>query len=400
MKKPELMSPVKNLASLEACKNYADAVYFSVDNLSMRAGLQDINLKNLGSFVNKCHSYKIKNYLVVNSVLYNSDLVQAEKIIKKSKQVKVDAVIVWDPAAIVLAKKYKVPFIISTQANISNYQSALFYKKLGARRVVLAREMNLKQIKELKKKVGKLEVETFIHGAMCYSISGRCLLSAYLYNKSANCGACAQPCRKQWVLSDTEGHKIVNEGKYFLSAKDLCMIKYVPELIRAGVDSFKIEGRKRDPRYIEITARCYREAIDSYFANTFTQQKVEHWQMELTEVYNRGFSTGFYFGDPGYEGISYDEVNNLSPSKKILLGEVKKYYPKLRVAEINFSHQGLEQGEEIVIENSDNYFSQTASSIQIDSNEVLVVKKGQLAGMLVYKSVKKGDKIYKLVSRY
>ncbi|NQU83341.1 MAG: U32 family peptidase, partial [Parcubacteria group bacterium] len=355
--KPEIMSPIKNWASLEACKNYADAVYFSVSSLNMRANSKAITLVSLNRFVKKCHNYNIKAYLAVNCTLYNNDLKKAEKIIKKAKQVGVDAVIVWDPAAIIMAKKEKIPFFISTQANISNLKTVDFYKKLGAKRVVLAREVSLKQIEEIKKK-SKIEIETFVHGAMCVSESGRCILSAYLYGTSANCGACAQPCRKQYILEDEEGNKIVNQGKYFMSAKDLCMIEYIPELIKAGIDSFKIEGRQRDPRYIEITSRCYREAVDACLAGTYTKAKIKKWKQELTGVYNRGFSTGFYFSKPGPQGISYEKADNLSPVKKVLLGEVKHYFSKLGVAIVNFNHKGARINQEIIIEGNTTYLKQ------------------------------------------
>lgn len=394
MTKPEIMSPIKNLASLAACKDYADAVYFSVASLSMRAGLKSITLANLGKFVKKCHNYNIKAYLTVNCVLYNNDLAKAKQIITKAKQVGVDAVIVWDPAAIELARQTKLTFFISTQANVSNWRSALFYKKLGAQRVVLAREITLKQIKELKKKVGKLEIETFIHGAMCYSISGRCLLSAYLYGLSANCGVCAQPCRKQYTLTDKEGKQIVNEGKYFMSAKDLCMIEHIPKLIEAGIDSFKIEGRKRDPRYIATVARCYREAVDAYFSRTFTKVKVKQWKEQLADVYNRGFSSGFYFGVPSKQGISYNKADNLSAVKKVLLGEVKHYFSKLSVATVKFSHRGVQVGQEIVIEGNTTYFKQEVGSIESGGKAVKRAKKGDEVGLKVINRVRNGDNVY------
>ena len=214
MKKPEIMSPIKNWASLEACKKYADAVYFGIADLSLRARTNSLTLKDVSKFVLECHEYGIKAYMTINSVIYNNDIEIAEKIVKKAKEARVDAIIVWDLAVIEIAKKEKIPFIISTQANVSNYKTAEFYKKLGAKRVVLARELTLKQIKEIKNKVN-IEIETFIHGAMCVAISGRCILSAYLFNKSSNCGSCAQPCRKLWKLSDDRGNEFETEGKYF-----------------------------------------------------------------------------------------------------------------------------------------------------------------------------------------
>ena len=396
IKKPEVMSPIRDWASLEACKNYADAVYFGVSDLTMRANANAFSLQNMGKFVKECHKYNIKAYLTVNAVAYNPDIPKAEKVIKKAKAVGVDAVIVWDPAVIEICREYKQKFFISTQANISNWKTALFYKKLGAARVVLAREMTLKQIKELKKKVGKFEIETFVHGAMCMSVSGRCLLSSYLYGKSANCGACAQPCRKEWYLSDDEGNKVATEGKYFMNAKDMCLIEYIPELIKAGIDSFKIEGRRRDPRYIEVTARCYREAVDAYFDGTFTKDKAKKWKKELEGVYNRGFSTGFYFGTPGKDGISYDHSGNISTTRKLMVGYVKKYYSKIDVAEISLESRGLKIGENLMIEGNTTYLNQIVESIQKEGKDFKSGKKGELVGVKVGKRVRRNDKVFVL----
>lgn len=397
MKKPELMSPIRDWASLEACKNYADAVYFGVTELSMRSA-SGIKKSELKAFVDKCHFYGIKAYLTVNSVVYNQDIKKAENLVKKAKKEGVDAIIVWDPAVIQIARKEKMPFIVSTQANISNYESALFYKKLGAKRVVLAREMTLKQIKELKKKV-KIEVEVFVHGAMCMAISGRCILSAYLYGKSANCGSCAQPCRKEWKLSDEEGNAVSNVGKYFLSAKDLCMIEFVPELIKAGLDSFKIEGRRRDPKYIEVVSRCYREAIDSYFDKTFTDEKVKKWKEELSSVYNRGFSTGFYFGTPGKDGISYEKADNVSSEKKLLVGYVTHYYPRVKSGAVTLNHLDLKVGDRIIVEGSNTYIEQEVKSIQVENKDIKRGKKGQEVAIVFDDVVRKNDKVFILQKR-
>jgi len=397
MKKPELMCPIQNWASLEACKEYADAVYFGVDSLSLRAS-SGIKALELPAFVKQCHSYGLKAYLTVNSAVYNPDIEKAEKLVKKAKKGGIDALIVWDPAVIDLARKNKVPFIVSTQANISNYKSALFYKSLGAKRVVLAREMTLKQIKELKKKA-KMEIEVFVHGAMCVAVSGRCILSAYLYGKSSNCGSCAQPCRKEWILSDEEGNKISNEGKYFMSAKDLCMIEFIPELIEAGIDSFKIEGRRRDPKYIEVASRCYREAIDAYFSKTFTEEKAKKWKRELSSAYNRGFSTGFYFGTPGKEGISYDKADNVSLLKKTLAGYVTHYYPKVKSASVSLDHLNLKIGDRIVIEGAHIFLEQDVSSIQLLNKNVKMGKKGEEIAIAVVGMVREKDKVFLLTKR-
>ena len=393
MKKPELMSPIKNWASLEACKDYADAVYFAASSLSMRQRSNNIRLNELKKFVDKCHEYKIKAYLTVNCAIYNNDIKTAEKIIKKAKETKVDALIVWDPAVIDLAKKYKIKFFISTQANVCNWMSANFYKKLGASRIVLAREMTLKQIKELKKKV-KINIEVFVHGALCYSVSGRCLLSSYIYGKSANRGMCYQPCREKWTLTNKNGKQVTTSGKYFLSAKDICMIEHVPQLIKLGIDSFKIEGRRRDTKYIEVVSRCYREAIDSFFNKTFTKEKIEKWKKELSSVYNRGFSTGFFFGVPGKEGITYDYSGNISKTKKIRIGEVVHYWPKINVASIKLRDRGIKVGEKIIIEGTKTFIEQEVDSIQIDGKDIKEAKKGDNIGIKTRSMTRKGDNVF------
>lgn len=396
MKKPELMCPIRDWVSLEACKDYADAVYFGVSDLSLRANANALTIRDMSRFVKKCHSYKIKAYLTINAVLYNEDIPKAEKLIKKAKVAGVDAVIVWDPAAIEIARKQKMTFFISTQANISNWQTAKFYEGLGAKRIVLAREMSLKQIKELRKKVN-IEIETFVHGAMCMAISGRCVLSGYLYGKSANCGACAQPCRKEWMLTDSEGNKISVDGKSFMSAKDLNMIAHVPELIKAGIDSFKIEGRRRDPRYIGITARCYREAIDAYFDKTYTKEKITGWNDELSRIYNRGYSTGFYFGVPGPEGIGFDKSDNLSLVKKIATGIVLNYFPRIGVAEIRLNQRGLRVGETILIEGKTTFLEQKITSLEMENTPVEKANKGQDVAVKLNKKVRAGDRVAVLV---
>lgn len=392
------MSPIKNWASLEACKKYADAVYFGIADLSLRARTNSLTLKDVPKFVSKCHEYGIKAYMTINSVIYNNDINTAEKIVKKAKEAKVDAIIVWDLAVIEIIKKEKIPFIISTQANVSNYKTAEFYKKLGAKRVVLARELTLRQIKEIKNKVD-IEIETFIHGAMCVAISGRCILSAYLFNKSSNCGSCAQPCRKLWKLSDDKGNEFETEGKYFLNAKDICMIEFVPELIKAGIDSFKIEGRRRDPKYIEATARCYREAVDAYYNKTFTKEKVDAWKKELSEVYNRGFSTGFYFGEPGSEGISYNKADNVSKYEKVLVGHVTHYYPKIGVALINLKHEGLKLDENIQIEGDKTFIEQKVESMEMDNKEIKKARKGEEIAIQVKEKVFNNDNVFILKER-
>jgi putative protease len=393
VRKIELMCPIRDWASLEACKEYADAVYFGVADLSLRANAGAIKQSEIPKFVKECHRFGLKAYLTVNSAVYDADLTKADRLVVLAKKAAVDAIIVWDPAIIQLAQQHEIPFIISTQANVSNWQSAEFYRKLGAKRVVLARELTLKQIKDISKKT-KIELEAFAHGAMCYAISGRCLLSANMYGKSANCGVCGQPCRKRWTLTDDEGNQVDTEGKYFLSAKDLCMIGFIPELIKSGVQAIKIEGRRRDPLYVRTTAKCYREAIDAYYAGTYDCDKIAKWIAELKTVYNRGFSTGFYFGTPGKEGISLDKADNLSPTRKILAGSVAHYYPKAGVAVVALKSAGLKLGDEIVIEGPKTFIEQQVESMEVRNKPVKSAEKKSEVGVKIAGPVKINDLIF------
>ncbi len=386
------MSPIKSKSSLQACKSYADAVYFSVDDFSMRAKA-NLTLKDLPGFVSSCHKNNIKAYLALNSVIYNNDLAKLEKIVQKAKKSKIDALIVWDLATIELTKSYNLPFIISTQANVSNFKAAQFYEKLGAKRIVLARELSLEQIKEIKKKT-KIEIEVFVHGAMCLAISGRCTLSAYFENKSANKGSCYQLCRREWTMLDKYNNKLITTGKYFLSPKDLCMIEYIPELIESGIDAFKIEGRNRDNQYIKTTARIYKQAINDYYNKDYSKKKAQGWKKELKKVYNRNFTTGFYFGQPTSSGINFNHSGNAGSLKKLLLGQVVHYYSKEKVAVISLIHKSLEIGEKISIEGKTTFFEQEVNSIQVNNQIIEKGEKGQEIGIKVKKQVRENDKVF------
>ncbi len=259
---PELVVGVRNLAAFSAGKDHVDAVYFSVDRFSLRARAKDFTLDNLEKFTDKVKESGLKSYLAVNTVVYPEDLPAMSSVLEGAENAHVDAVIAWDPAVIQAALDRGLRVHISTQANVSNWQAAEFYRKLGASRVVLSRELSLKQIKDIRQHTS-IELEVFVHGAMCQAISGRCYLSAYLLGKSANCGECNQPCRWQWTLNGEDGVQVELGGKYLLSSKDLCMIEHIPELIETGVDAFKIEGRLRNTSYTSTVSGCYRQALEA-----------------------------------------------------------------------------------------------------------------------------------------
>ncbi len=250
--KYELLAPAGDFAMLQTAVNAgADAVYFGLKEFSLRANAGNFQLRDLNKINNICAEKKVRKYLTLNSIIYSNELKKIEEIIKKVKG-KVDAIICWDLGVIQICKKYKIPFHVSTQASISNIESAKFYKNLGAERIILARELNLKQIKEIINEVA-IPVETFIHGAMCLAVSGRCLMSQFLFNRSANRGECIHPCRRSYTIKDTqEGYELEVENNHVLSAKDLCTLPFIEDLKKAGITCFKIEGRNREPKYTKM----------------------------------------------------------------------------------------------------------------------------------------------------
>ncbi len=395
MKKPELLLPVRSWPNLMTALPYANAVYFGAKSLNMRARGGNFNLSEIKKVVKECHKKGIKAYLAVNSIIYPKDERILEKIMDAAKNAKVDAIICWDGAVIEAAKKRKLHIHVSTQANVSNAEAAKMYKALGAERVVLARECSLSDIRKIKKESG-MEIETFVHGAMCVSISGRCYLSSYLYGKSANCGECLQPCRQKWILTNEDNKEIVCEGKHLMSVKDLCMIEHIPKLVKAGIGSFKIEGRLRDARYVEIAGRCYREALDAFFGGNFTRKKVQAWIKELENAYNRGFSTGFYFSTPGKKEFTYDSSNSHAKSARKLVGIVTHFYPRVSVAAVRLV-SGVRTGDEIIIEGKTSYSRQSIESMEKSGKHLERASKGETVGIKLKDKARKNDSVYAVV---
>ncbi|WP_440956084.1 peptidase U32 family protein [Methanosarcina sp. Mfa9] len=390
---PELIMGVRNLAGLEACARYADAVYFSTDRLSLRARAREITLENLGAFTEEVRARGLRAYLAVNSTVNEERIGEASEVVEAASDAGVDAIIAWDPAVILRAGKAGLPVHISTQANVTNHETAEFYRGLGAKRIVLSRELSLEEIRQVREN-SEVEIEAFVHGAMCMAVSGRCHLSAYILGKSGNCGECTQPCRWEWELHGENGIVAESRGKYLLSAKDLCMIGHVPELVEAGISAFKVEGRLRDPGYLETVSRCYREAIAAYEKGDYTPEKVEAWSRGLASVYNRGFSTGFYFGVPGLEGFSPEKGMNASDNKRRAAGIVTNYYPKAGAAAVRLLEEGLAVGDEILIEGSTTYLRQQVRSVKKEGLLLDRAEKGDEVGLSVEGKVRENDRIY------
>jgi U32 family peptidase len=346
---PELMAPAGNWTMLSAVvKSGADAVYFGVDKLNMRAKATNFKLEELEEITSFCRKNKVKTYLTLNSIVLEDEITELDEIISAAKKAGVDRIICWDLSVIQKCKEYEMPFCISTQASVSNSPGVDFYKKLGAVRVVLARECSLEEIKKIRERTD-IEIEAFIHGAMCIAVSGRCFMSHHLFGKSANQGECIQPCRREYEIYDKTIDKSLLIGEdYVLSPNDLCTIEFIDELIEAGINSFKIEGRKRSPEYAAKVVSVYRKAIDLYFQGQLNTKIKKDFFKELESVYNRGFSSGFYYGKPGSADYA-DIYGSKATTRKVFVGKVLNYYKKARAAYISIDSGSLKLQDEILV---------------------------------------------------
>jgi len=387
MKKYELLAPAGDFAMLvTAIKAGADAVYFGLQEFSMRATAKNFTIKDLEEINKICKPNKIKKYLTLNTIIYNKEIPELEKIIKQVKS-KIDAIICWDIAVIQLCKKHKIPFFISTQASVSNSESAKFYKKLGAKRIVLARELNLKQIKEISKII---DVECFAHGAMCVSVSGRCLTSQFLFNKSANRGQCLHPCRRSYEVKDLqENYKLKLKHNKVLSAKDLCTLPFIEKLKQARIKGFKIEGRNRDPRYVDTVTRIYRKALDK----KLTKKQIEQSLKELKKVYNKEFSSGFYLGLPTSDDFAKAEHSSAT-QKKHFIGKILHYYPKLKVATIKLVSSLKLKDNIVIIGKTTGIEKAQVTSMQSHHKPIKSARKGKEVGIKLSCKIRKGDEVY------
>ncbi|MGV8146832.1 MAG: peptidase U32 family protein [Alkaliphilus sp.] len=319
MNKVELLAPAGDLERLKIAVLYgADAIYVGGQIFGMRATAKNFTLDQLREGVLFAHEREVKIYLTVNIIPHNDDLADLSEYIKQIHEIGVDAVIVSDLGTFGIIKEL-VPDIevhISTQANTTNYATVNFWDKLGAKRVVLARELSFDEIKEISSKKSKeVDLEAFVHGAMCISYSGRCLLSNYMANRDANKGECAQPCRWNYYLVE---EKRPNEfmpiyeddkGTYIMNSKDLCMIEHIPELIESGITSLKIEGRMKTAYYVATTVRAYRMAIDSYYENPDDWIFDIEWMKELRKSSHRDYTTGFYLQKPDHNEHLYSDIS-------------------------------------------------------------------------------------------
>ena len=317
MKKPELLIPASSLEVLKTAVIFgADAVYIGGEAFGLRAKAKNFSMDDMREGISFAHEHGVKVYVTANILAHNQDLEGVELYFKELKEIKPDGLIIADPGVFQIAKRIcpEIERHISTQANNTNYETYKFWWELGAKRVVSARELSLEEIKEIRAHISQdMEIETFIHGAMCISYSGRCLLSNYFTGRDANQGACTHPCRwKYAVVEETRPGEYMpvyeNErGTYIFNSKDLCMIEHISDLLQAGIDSFKIEGRMKTALYVATVARTYRKAIDDCLRDQkLYEQNMDWYRNQISNCTYRQFTTGFFYGKPGDESQIYD----------------------------------------------------------------------------------------------
>ena len=399
----ELLAPAKDKRCVSAAiNNNADSVYVGITDYNMRANVANIGLDDIKDIAQQCHDNDKKVYVCTNTIVSDNQLEKYKKQLSSLESYDVDALIISDIGMINVAKDSSIPLHLSVQANITNSEALKVYKELGITRAVLSRELSLEDIKRIKKS-SPIEIETFVHGAMCVAISGRCFLSSYFYDRNANCGECLQPCRQEWTIQSTENKQLILttpedndiEKSRLLSPRDMCMIEYVPQLIEAGIDAFKIEGRARAPDYVATVTKCYSDAIDLYQSGKWddlSRDYLPKWKDELSSVFNRGFDTGFYFRVP--KKTSFD---NNATYKKVDIGQITNYYKKINVAEVKVWDE-LKIGDTLIIQgNKTGSVTEEVSSMQVDGKNVESIKDG-LVGIKFNNVVRENDHVYKKVS--
>ena len=404
----EIMSPAGSYEALTAAiQGGANSVYFGIEKLNMRSrSSNNFTTEDLRNITGICNKNNVKSYLTLNVIVYDEDLVLMREIIDTAKEAGVSAIIASDVAAMTYAKKTGVEVHLSTQLNISNIEALKFYAQF-ADVVVLARELNLEQVKHIYQQIieqnicgprgEQIRIEMFAHGALCMAVSGKCYLSLHENNTSANRGACLQVCRHGYTVTDNERDVELNiENQYIMSPKDLKTIHFLNKMIDAGVRVFKIEGRARSAEYVRTTAECYNEAINACLENNFTEEKIEKWNTRLSKVFNRGFWDGYYLGQR--LGEWSPNYGSEATHKKVYIGKGMKYFSNIGVAEFLVETQSVKIGDEILIMGpTTGVIETTITEMQVDYKPAQEATRGQLFSIPLKEKIRPSDKIFKWV---
>jgi putative protease len=405
--KYEIMAPAGSYESLVAAiQGGADSVYFGIEGLNMRASsANNFIISDLHEIARICKKSGIKSYLTVNTIIYDDDLPQMRAIIDAAKEAKLSAIIASDVATMTYARETGMEVHLSTQLNISNVEALRFYAQF-ADVAVLARELNLERVKkihtqiveqEIKGPGGKeIRIEMFAHGALCMAVSGKCYLSLHEMNASANRGNCNQICRRGYLVRDKESEiELEVDNQYIMSPKDLKTIHFIPKMMEAGVEVFKIEGRARGPEYVRTVTGCYREAVNACCENQFSEEKINDWNRRLKRVFNRGFWDGYYLGQRLGEWSA--RYGNEATEKKLYVGKVINYFSRLGVAEFLMETQQLQVGDKLLVTGPTTgalFFN--AEEIRVEEKQVRETVRGEYFSMPVPEKVRPSDKLYKM----
>lgn len=404
----EIMAPAGSYDSLMAAiQGGSDSVYFGAEYLNMRAASSvNFTLDDLRNIAKICNENGIKSYLTVNVVVFDNEIEQMHRLVDSAVESGISAIIASDLSVINYAFHSGIEVHLSTQLNITNIEALKFYSQ-WADVVVLARELNLDQVKNICNKITEqnirgprgdlVKIEMFVHGALCMATSGKCYLSLHENNMSANRGKCYQTCRKSYLVTDKEsGYQLEIDNEYIMSSKDLCTIGFVDKLIEAGIRVFKIEGRARSAEYVKTVSSCYHEAVTALSNSSYTDEKISLWRTRLASVFNRGFWDGYYLGQKLGEWNT--RYGSSATKRKIYLGKVTNYFSKLNVAEIKLENGDLEKGETILITGpSTGVIEYTAGEIRVDLKETEKALKGVYCSIKVPYVLRRSDKVYKWV---
>ena len=399
------MAPAGNFECLNAAiQGGADSVYFGVGRLNMRShSANNFAPEDLDEVCRICRDNGVKSYLTLNIVLYDEDLEPMREALQAARKAGITAVIASDMAAIAYAREIGLEVHISTQLSISNRESLRFYAQF-ADVIVLARELNLHQVKAISKAIEEdgicgpsgnpLRIEMFCHGALCMAISGKCYLSLHEYGASANRGACYQICRRGYEVTDLEtGNSLLVDNKYIMSPKDLCTIEFMDKIIDAGVTVFKIEGRARSSEYVKTVTRAYRDAADAVQNGTYTPELAAGLKEKLATVFNRGFWDGYYQG--ARLGEWSDAYGNKATRTKTYVGKITNYFSNIGVAEVLIETGELSVGDPVLITGpSTGVLDISVSEIRVDLKNVTTARKGDLCSIPVARKLRRSDKIY------
>ena len=404
----ELLAPAGSYEALRAAINAGcDAIYFGVAGFNMRVNSAAAStLDDLREIATICHEANVKCYLALNTLVYDNGIDDMKKVIDAAKESNVDAVIMFDLSVVQYAREKGVEVHISTQHSISNIEAVKFFATY-ADRLVLARELTLEQIQHITQQIkeqnilgpkGKLvEIEVFIHGAMCVAVSGRCGMSLYMYNTSANCGACSQPCRRAFTITDQATKKQLDvDNEYVMSTEDLCTIGMLDAIIESGVVSLKIEGRGRAPEYVDEVVRCYREAIESVNDETYSKEKIIDWNKRLGTVFNRGMSEGFYRG-LAFKYWSGEESSKATQTREFV-GVVKNFFAEPSVVEVDIQAMELNEGDEcMILSKTEGVIRFTIENMRNEEVPVTHAAQKDLITFKISVPVKRGEKLYKII---